>query len=380
MKRIIEEKKALVLVVDDIPRNLQVLSTILDNEGFDITFASNGKQAIEVANSAMPDLILLDVMMPEMSGFEACQILKSMDKTKHIPIIFITGRSDTESIVEGFQAGAVDYVTKPFNTVEMISRIKTHLELKLSKDKILESNKKLDRYRFELEQVIQSKDKFFSIIAHDLRGPFSGFIGLTSMLIEDYEELNKEEIITISNSMNSSAKQLYELLENLLEWSRSQMGKIEYNPINIDLSSISVKVLSLIEANAKEKNITLLNTVLENTYVFADSNMLNTILRNLISNAIKFTELNGTITLSAEVNDNICLVSVSDTGIGMTEEAISKIFKIDTKYTTLGTNNERGTGLGLVLCKELIENQGGTINVSSTLGKGTTFTISLPIP
>ncbi len=380
MKKIIEDKKALVLVVDDIPRNLQVLSTILDNEGFDITFASNGKQAIDVANSAMPDLILLDVMMPEMNGFEACQILKSMDKTKHIPIIFITGRSDTESIVEGFKAGAVDYVTKPFNTVEMISRIKTHLELKLSKDKILESNKKLDNYRFELEQVIQSKDKFFSIIAHDLRGPFSGFIGLTSMLIEDYEELNKEEIVTISNSMNSSAKQLYELLENLLEWSRSQMGKIEYNPINIDIFNISGKVLSLIEANAKEKNITLLNSIVENTYVFADSNMLNTILRNLISNAIKFTELNGTITLSTEQNDKMCLISVSDTGIGISEEGISQIFKIDTKYTTLGTNNERGTGLGLVLCKELIEKQGGGISVSSTLGKGTTFTISLPMP
>lgn len=375
-----EDRKPLVLVVDDMPRNLQVLSTILDNEGYDITFANNGKQAIEVANSASPDLILLDVMMPEMDGFEACKILKSNDKTKDIPIIFITGRSQSEDIVEGFKAGAVDYVTKPFNTIEMISRIQNHLELKLSKDKMVETNHKLEEYRNELEQTISAKDKFFSIIAHDLRGPFSGFIGLTSMLMEDYEDLQKDDVITISNSLNSSAKQLYELLENLLEWSRSQMGKMEYNAVNLDWFDIIVKINTLLDAKSREKNISLINDVKQNTYVFADSNMVNTILRNLVSNALKFTEEGGTITIANEISDDMQSVSVTDTGIGMPDDAMDKIFRIDSKYTTPGTNNEKGTGLGLILCKELVEKMGGNIKVSSTLGEGTTFTFTLPTP
>ncbi len=375
-----EERKPLVLVVDDMPRNLQILSTILDNEGYDITFANNGRQAIEVANSASPDLILLDVMMPEMDGFEACKILKSTKKTKDIPIIFITGRSQSEDIIEGFKAGAVDYVTKPFNTIEMVSRIHNHLELKLSKDRIIESNLKLEEYRKELEQTINAKDKFFSIIAHDLRGPFSGFIGLSAMLMEDYEELGKEDVIDISSSLNNSAKQLYELLENLLEWSRSQMGKIEYHAINLDLYELVVKINSLLEAKAKEKSIQLINEVKANTYVFADSNMINTILRNIVSNALKFTEEGGQITINSVLKDNMQYVSVTDTGVGMSEDAMEKIFQIDSKYTTPGTNAEKGTGLGLILCRELIERLGGTISVSSTLGKGTTFTFTLPVP
>ncbi len=375
-----ESKKPLVLVVDDMPRNLQILSTLLDNEGFDITFANNGKQAIEVAQSAEPDLILLDVMMPEMNGFEACRIMKSMDATKDIPIIFITGRSNTEDIVEGFKSGAVDYVTKPFNTVEMVSRIRTHLELKFSKDIVIASNKKLEEYRNELEQVIRSKDKFFSIIAHDLRGPFSGFIGLTSMLMEDFEELGKEDIVQISGSLNSSAKHLYELLENLLDWSRSQMGKMDYNPINTDLYQNVTKVFSLLEAKSKEKNISLETSITINTYAYADNNMLNTILRNLISNAIKFTYSGGKISIDSVASDDFVKVSVADTGTGMTEDAMEKIFRIDTKYTTPGTNEEKGTGLGLILCKELVEKQGGEISVSSELDKGTIFTFTLPVP
>ncbi len=375
-----EDKKPLVLVVDDMPRNLQILSTILDNEGYDITFANNGKQAIDVANSALPDLILLDVMMPEMDGFEACKILKSQEKTKDIPIIFITGRSQSEDIVKGFKAGAVDYVTKPFNTIEMISRIQNHLDLKLSKDRIIETNHKLEEYRTELEQTLSSKDKFFSIIAHDLRGPFSGFIGLTAMLMEDYEELQKEDVITISNSLHSSAKQLYELLENLLEWSRSQMGKIEYHPINLDMYDIVLKITALLEAKSKEKNISLSNEVQPHTYVFADSNMVNTILRNLISNALKFTNSGGKVTINTKLENKMLNISVVDTGIGMSEEAISKVFQIDSKYTTPGTNNEKGTGLGLMLCKELIDRLGGDIKVSSTPNKGTTFTFTLPVP
>lgn len=374
----INNRKALILIVDDIPKNLQILSNILNIEGYQISFASNGQQALSVVHSTMPDLILLDIMMPEMDGFEFARIIKSDEKTKEIPIIFLTGKAETEDIVKGFQYGAIDYITKPFNPTELLTRVKTHLELKLTKDRMISYTEKLKAYQLELKQVIASKDKFFSIIAHDLRGPFSGFIGLSELLKNQYENFQKEEIVNIGISLNKTAKNLFSLLENLLEWSSTQMGRIDYHPISFDFSEIVYKNIELYRATANEKNIELISEITKNTLVFADTNMVKTILRNLISNALKFTE-NGSVCISMiSENDNFYTFKIEDSGMGMSNDLMSKLFQIEYKISTQGTKNETGTGLGLILCKELIEINKGIIKVESELGKGTKFIFTLP--
>jgi signal transduction histidine kinase len=314
-----------------------------------------------------------------MDGYEVCEKLKSNDKTKDIPVIFLTGKAETEDIIKGFRLGAVDYVTKPFNSVELLSRVHTHIELKLSKDYLIQYNKQLTEAERELRKLNASKDKFFSIVAHDMRGPFSGFLGLTELLTEEYANLDEKDILQIGDSMHKAARRLFSFLENLLEWSRSQMGRMEFTPLKFDLYEVVDKIIKLMTATAEEKNIELIREVERDTYVYADNNMLNTIMRNLVSNALKFTDQSGKIIISAkDFEDDRLLVSVTDTGIGMSDEAKDKIFRIDSKYSTPGTNNEQGTGLGLILCKELVEKNNGEIFVESEKGKGTTFSFTLP--
>lgn len=374
------KKNPLVLIVDDIPRNLQILSNILNTEGYQISFASNGKQALSVCETTQPDLILLDIMMPEMDGFEVCEKLKSNELTKFIPVIFITGKAEMDDIVHGFKLGAVDYVTKPFNSVELISRVRNHIELKLSRDVILRYNQQLKETQTELKQTIASKDKFFSIIAHDLRGPFSGFLGLSELLADEYEMLAKEEISQIATSLNKAAKKLFSFLENLLDWSRSQMGRMEFNPCTLELRDTVERYIGLMQDTANEKNIAIFNDVPEKTTCYADLNMLGTILRNLLSNAIKFTSNGGAVRVGIEdKSDEFYTVFVSDNGIGIHPDNLKNIFRIDTKYSTPGTNKEAGTGLGLILCRELVEIHKGKIEVFSEQNKGTKFSFSIPV-
>lgn len=375
-----QEQSPLILIVDDIPKNLQVLSSILNTEGYQIAFASGGNQALSVVENTLPDLILLDIMMPDMDGFEVCERLKSNPTTASIPVIFLSGKVETEDIVKGFRLGAVDYVTKPFNAIELLSRVKNHLDLKFSKDAIINYNKQLTEYQQELEQVIASKDKFFSIIAHDLRGPFSGFIGLSELLVDEYKNLAPEDISSIAESMHKAAKKLFEFLENLLEWSRSQMGKIEFRPSKLDLFDAIDRAFSVLSFTADNKQISLINNIEKNVFVDADHNMLNTILRNLISNGIKFTKPGGFVKIYTEINTSAFVtIKVEDNGIGMTDEAKEKVFRIDSKYSTPGTNSESGTGLGLVLCRELVEKHNGTISVVSEKSVGTIFSFTLPL-
>ncbi|MEJ5244762.1 MAG: hybrid sensor histidine kinase/response regulator [Bacteroidota bacterium] len=370
----------LILVVDDNPKNLQILSAVLYKEGYTVLFASNGKQALDMAQNQVPDLILLDINLPDIDGFEVCKKLKQNSLTKDIPIMFITGRIETEDIVLGFKVGAVDYITKPFNIVELLSRVGTHLNLKRSRDEVVRYSKELEKTQAELKQAIAQRDKFFSIIAHDLRGPFTGFIGLSELLVDAYDSLERADIQQIANSMNSAAKKLFEFLENLLEWSRSQIGGLQYNPIIIDVHDLFDRVSSLFKDTANNKKIEFVKEIQDDLFIWADNYQTNTILRNLVSNAIKFSYPNSKIILGArDIGDSV-EIYVKDFGVGISDEAKDKVFRIEAKYTTPGTENEPGTGLGLVLCKELAEKQNGVLYFETEKNKGTTFFVKLPKP
>ena len=231
----------------------------------------------------------------------------------------------------------------------------------------------------KLQELNRTKDKFFSIIAHDMRGPFSGFLVFTEVLAEGYDKLDKEKIFQMAQNMNKSAKVLFDFLENLLEWSRSQMGKLEFRPTELDLFKAVEKNIQLLSATATGKSIKINHSIERNTFIFADADMLNTILRNLISNALKFTEEGGQIAVNVDKHNNDFIrISVKDTGIGMLIKDKEKIFKIDTKYSTPGTKNEKGTGLGLILCKELTSKHKGDIWLESEVGKGTTVYFTIP--
>jgi signal transduction histidine kinase len=232
----------------------------------------------------------------------------------------------------------------------------------------------------ELVKLDAEKDKFFSIIAHDLRSPFNSFLGLTQIMAEELPSLTMAQIQEIAIKMSKSATNLYRLLENLLEWSQIKNGTFSFNPEVLQLSLVVNGCVEIMNVSAKNKNIKIANEIAVGIEVLADRNMIQTIIRNLVSNALKFTPKGGKVNISSKASDNKNIeIAIHDSGIGMSHELIDNLFRIDMKTNRLGTDNEPSTGLGLLLCKEFIEKQGGKIWVESEVGKGSTFSFSIPM-
>jgi two-component system, sensor histidine kinase and response regulator len=360
-----------ILVVDDIPENIKIISYMLKNKGFTIIIAQSGYEALEKLKSNVIDLVLLDVSMPGMDGYEVCERIKEDQKTADIPVIFVTARDNPDDIVKGFEKGAVDYLTRPVNSAELQARVAIHLELKSSRDIIEQQNR-------ELRELNASKDKFLSILAHDLKNPIAGIITISQLVVKMYDSLEDSERRSYVEEIYSSTKRVLHILEDLLQWSRSQSGHLDYHPEQIQLYNITFEVTATIERSAAEKSISIINEVDEGAGAYADRHMISAVIRNLLSNAVKFTPQGGTVTLRAGEQGNRALYSIIDTGVGIARENMEKLFKIDGGLSTPGTNNEKGTGLGLILCKEFIEKNKGTITLESTPGQGSEFTLSLP--
>lgn len=372
------KNKDLILIVDDQPNNLKVISSVLGDK-YSISVANSGENALKILNKVTPQLILLDIMMPGMNGFEVCEKLKANEGTKEIPVIFLTAKTEISDLVKGFNYGAVDYITKPFNATEVKVRINNHLSLAHAKSQIKAQKKDLQEKNQALKKLMSEKDKFFSIIAHDLKSPFSGLLGMLELMNDEGTELTEEETKKLLPALLKNAENVYALVENLLEWSRLQRNALEVNSEKMNPQEVVNEVLGYLEATANQKQITLINEVNENHAVFADRMMFNTILRNLISNALKFTREGGKITVASETEaDGKVVISVTDTGIGMDSKTIDEVFSIDKNVSTPGTNNEQGTGLGLILCKEFIELQKGEIRIKSKVNEGTCISFTLP--
>ena len=354
-----------ILIVDDIPANLKVLGDILKGEGYKVRPVPSGALALQVAEKERPDLILLDIMMPDMDGYEVCRRLKENKFLHDIPVIFISALSETNDVVKALKYGGVDYITKPFRAEEISARVKTHIKLR--------------RQSIELHELNVTKDRFFSIIAHDLRGPMGGFMGLTDLLTEELSNMSMAEIQEFLGSMRDSATNLFKLLENLLQWARVQQGGIILSRERVLFHPIVIESLEMIQESAKKKGITINCDISEELEVFADSNLIQAIIRNLVSNAIKFSARGGTVSISAKITeDENVEISVKDMGIGMNPFMVENLFRIDIKNGRPGTEGEQSTGLGLLLCKEFIEKHGGHIKVESEVGKGSVFTFNIP--
>ena len=229
-----------------------------------------------------------------------------------------------------------------------------------------------------LRQLNATKDKFFSIIAHDLKSPFNSIIGFTNLLAEQIEEKDYEGIDKYVNIIEHSAQNAMDLLLNLLEWSRTQSGRTEFNPEFVDSVGLINEAVDLLNDAAQQKSINIIKEIPHDAPVFADRYMISTVLRNLISNAIKFTHPGGQILISAREENQELQIAVTDNGVGISNESQNKLFRIEESYSTLGTLNEKGTGLGLILCKEFVEKHKGKIRVESEEGKGSQFLFTIP--
>jgi signal transduction histidine kinase len=243
---------------------------------------------------------------------------------------------------------------------------------------IKRKNQKLSFSETELRQTVQTKDRLFSIIAHDLKSPFTALMGLTELISNRSIQMSMDELLEYSNLIHQSSKNLLVLIENLLMWSRSQTGRITFNPQHIKLGELVKSEVNILEVQAHNKGITITNNIFDKLNAFADIDMISVVFRNLVSNAIKFTPIGGSITLSSENLNNMIFISISDTGVGIPPEVLDKLFNTGESLSTKGTNNEAGTGLGLIICRDFVKKNGGTITVDSIIEKGTTFTFSLP--
>ncbi len=366
-------RQPLLLIVDDIAENLRILGNIFRDVGLQIAIAPNGKRAISLARAKLPDIILLDVQMPEMDGFEVCRILKESDETKDIPILFLTAKNSQEDILKGFELGAVDYIPKPFNQKELIARVKTHIELKQARERV-------ENYAGELTELIATKDRFFNIIAHDLKSPFNALLGFTEALEHDAETIDRTELQKFAKLLHQTADNTFKLVQNLLEWSRLQTNKMAYEPKKLSLPMLVNETLKQLAGQALAKQIVINASVAQDVFVVADEYMVSTVIRNLISNAIKFSNSGNEIVVGASAAGNEVIVSVTDQGVGIIPEVKAQLFNLTNNTSTRGTANESGTGLGLLLCKEIIEKHGKKLWLESEPGHGTTFFFTLDIP
>ncbi len=355
-----------ILVVDDVAANLKLLGEILKTEGYKVRQVPSGELALQVAAREKPDLILLDVMMPGMDGYEVCRRLKADPGLKDIPVIFISALDRTNDIVTALALGGVDYINKPFIAEEVKARIRTHLQIHRQSQELLELN--------------ATKDKFFSIIAHDLRTPFAGFFGATQLMFEELPHLSQEEVITFAKGLNDSASNLYRLLENLLEWARLQRGLTNFEALQLPLMGLVEKSIGHVTDSATAKGVQIRLEIPKGLEVVADEYMLESILRNLVTNAVKFTRKGGEVTIAAtQSGEDSVRLSISDTGIGMDSAMLAGLFRIDAHNNRKGTEGEPSSGLGLIICKDFVERHGGRLWVESEEGRGSSFHFALPL-
>ncbi len=393
-----------IICVDDEEIVLKSLKRELTNtlgDKYLIETANGGEDALELFAELQDDgyeipLVLSDHIMPGMKGAE---LLKRIHATSPKTLtIMLTGQADMNAVTQAVnQADLYRYIAKPWERTDLILTVREAIrryiqERKLErhnailqdmnnvlKQKVKARTARLEAQHIELKELNASKDKFFSIIAHDLRNPFTGLLGITDFIVQNVEKFSSQDVKENVSTLRDSAKTVYTLIENLLTWSRVQRGAMEYQPEEIFLDQLAEHTIRLFTPNAQQKQITLSNQVPEGTHAFADKNMIDTVIRNLVSNALKFTPSEGMITVSATQNESSVDMVVSDTGTGIPKKEIPQLFQLDVKYSHTGTAGEEGTGLGLILCKDLLEKNKGEIWVASELGQGTVFTFRVPM-
>ena len=361
-----------ILIVDDVVSNVLLLKILLTNEKYQVCTANCGNMCIEQAKAEKPDLILLDVMMPDITGFDAAQILKKDPETAHIPIIFLTALNNPSDLVHGFQVGASDFLTKPFNKEELVVRVFHQI-------KLVAATRIIEKQNAELRATIGNRDKMYSVIAHDLRSPMASIRMVLNLVVASASpETVGAELYELLDKANKESEDVHDLLDNLLKWTKSQTGRLNVVMQDLDLNDIIPGVVDIFEMIAQTKQIKL-NYQGSNVpvVVTADNDMLKTVVRNFMSNAIKFSPANSSVDIELTTEGENAKISVRDHGVGIAPERLNSIF--NKGETTYGTGGEEGSGLGLQLCQDFASKIGGYCTVESTLGDGSTFSVFVPL-
>lgn len=353
-----------VIVIDDNTVSLLLIAKILNNAGYKAIVTDDALNALEKIRVERPSLIILDIEMPDITGFELCKKIKTQDDLKDIPVIFLTANQETDTMVEGFQSGGVDFITKPFRKEELYVRVRNHIELAESRKTIIEMNK--------------SRDKLYSIIAHDIRSPLAGILQTIDAIDQGFFDPSSELFREIIRDLKNRTNETNTLLNSLLQWTRMQDKNVALIPKMNNLYEVMKSCISLLELNAREKNISIELKLKKNFEAYCDEVSIHTVFRNLINNAIKFTPEFGKLSIYGKTGLRYMEITVEDTGVGMSNEVINKIMVENEHYTSFGTHNEKGTGLGLMIVKNFVQRNKGLLKIESAEGLGSKFTVCLP--
>lgn len=356
-----------IMIVDDDPLVIKTLEKLLFKKNYLFFSVTSGEEALEVVEEIQPDMILLDVFMKGMNGFDVCTALKQMGITRKIPVIFLTSNDQTKDILVGFQAGAVDYVLKPFHSEELLIRVQTHLELRKARE--------------EIKTMTLSQSRFYSIITHDIKDSLTGVKGVAEFLNDELanDPVDINELKKLTSLLLTDTKDLYNFLNSLItcneiETDNSILSITDLYPEEL-FDEVIDNNLDLLEA----KNINITKNISNTGLILTDKSYLLRIINELVKNAVKYSYEGESITLSYEKDNNKNVISVEDAGVGMDKNAAENLLKIDTiQPKTIGTKKEKGVGLGLIICQSMIKKLKGKIILESEKNKGSTFTLELP--
>ncbi len=342
------KKRMNILAVDDSPLNLDVLTETLD-DFYNVSATISGKDALEMLREEIPDLILLDIMMPEMDGYEVCRIIKENKKWADIPVIFLTAKNETEDIVRAYETGAADYISKPFNPPELLARVKAHLEIKTARDTIKRQN--------------EEQKEMLHILCHDLANPFSSVLGVLDIITSD----NFSEFAPLLKQSAEHGLGVISLVR--------QMRKLDEKPIELELLSLTDTLsesIDMLSRKFTEKKIVIDMNIDSNLLIKAErTSLINSVFNNILTNAVKFSYPDGTIEINASKKDGKIRLSIADHGIGIPDYILDTIFNVNQNTSRTGTNGEEGTGFGMPLVRKFMLTYGGEINIISAENKGT---------
>lgn len=366
------QESATILVVDDNPTNLSVISDHLMQSGYRVLMARDGTKALERAATVRPDLILLDVLMPGIDGYETCRRLKLHPELQLIPVIFMTALSDTADKVKAFSVGGVDYITKPFQQAEVLARVQTHLELQKRARDLQNANR-------ELSQLRQMQEDLTNMVVHDLRSPIWSVKAHLALILEEETSLAPETIETMQE-LSVTMGSLLEMVSSLLDVAKMEAGAMPLHVSELDLASLIADVIAEMEALRRERRVDLhIESADHGTTLQADEGLLYRILVNLLSNSIKFTrDTTGEIDIHVVMNQNTALITVTDNGFGIPEEFRDRVFDKFGQVSARNHLRKFSTGLGLTFCKMAVEAHGGRIWLGEQPAQGTRIRMELP--